>query len=83
MIYKTSKERIQPGVTHLVPWRCVQWDGAVLLFTAHMCWHMPYAVLHTISVGGKNAFKGTLIWCVRGTQPSVHLSFSQCLQAKV
>lgn len=36
---------------------------------------MPYAVPHTIRVGGKNAFKGTLVWCVRGTQPSVHLVF--------
>lgn len=45
----------------------------MVLFTAHMCWHMPYAVPHTIRGGGKNALKGTLVWCVRGTQPSVHL----------
>lgn len=47
----------------------------MVLFTAHMCWHMPYAVPHTIRGGGKNARKGTLVWCVRGTQPSVHLVF--------
>lgn len=48
----------------------------MVLFAAHMCWHMPYAVPHTIRGGGKNALKGTLVWCVRGTQPSVHLVFS-------
>jgi len=43
----------------------------------------PMQCYTLLVLGGKNAFKGTLIWCVRGTQPSVHLSFSQCLQAKV
>lgn len=54
------------------------------LFTAHMCWHMPYAVPCAIRSGGKNALKGTLGFAsslspsldFRGTLPSVHLAMS-------